>query len=118
MHFIDEAVKAVSEMSRKIGEITQAISGIAEQTNLLALNAAIEAARAGEAGKGFAVVAQEIRSLAEDSKQAAETINRIIAEMEEKVQRAVEETQRELIPFRGQHRVSRRAWATWVTSPR
>ncbi|BAD84345.1 methyl-accepting chemotaxis protein [Thermococcus kodakarensis KOD1] len=94
MHFIDEAVKAVSEMSRKIGEITQAISGIAEQTNLLALNAAIEAARAGEAGKGFAVVAQEIRSLAEDSKQAAETINRIIAEMEEKVQRAVEETQR------------------------
>ncbi len=66
---IDQA-KAVDQ----INELSAAILEITNQTNLLALNAAIEAARAGEAGKGFAVVAEEIRKLAEDSKN---TVNRI-----------------------------------------
>ncbi|MBR8645554.1 hypothetical protein KEH51_20200 [[Brevibacterium] frigoritolerans] len=58
--------------------VTNAISKISEQTNLLSLNASIKAARAGESGKGFAVVANEVRSLADGSKEATKIIQAII----------------------------------------
>lgn len=66
----------------KIRAITEAITGITEQTNLLALNASIEAARAGEAGRGFAVVATEINKLANQSREAAEAINKILGDIQ------------------------------------
>ena len=65
----------LSKRAHDIMEIVTTVAQISDQTNLLALNAAIEAARAGEMGKGFTVVAQEIRNLAEDSKNAVKTIN-------------------------------------------
>jgi len=72
-----EQSKAVNQ----IDELSDAILEITSQTNLLALNAAIEAARAGEAGRGFAVVAEEIRKLAESSRNSVARIQEVTHEI-------------------------------------
>ena len=73
---LQEAIEQ-SKAVNQINELAEAILVITSQTNLLALNAAIEAARAGESGKGFAVVANEIKNLAEDSKNMATRIQEV-----------------------------------------
>ncbi|MCM1261329.1 MAG: methyl-accepting chemotaxis protein [Butyrivibrio sp.] len=71
--------KAITDAQRvnEIDTLTEEILAISSQTNLLALNASIEAARAGEAGRGFSVVADEIRQLADNSKQAVDKIRQV-----------------------------------------
>ncbi len=67
-------VERLGTSSLEIDSVTRLITAIAKQTNLLALNATIEAARAGEAGRGFAVVAGEVKELARQTSEAAESI--------------------------------------------
>ena len=74
-------------------EITTAsklIQTIADQVNMLALNASTEAARAGEYGRGFSVVADNIRNLAENSKQASTEINSVIAVLSDSLQKMID----------------------------
>jgi methyl-accepting chemotaxis protein len=89
MESIAESIVRLSEQSQAIGEIMLTINDLAEQSNLLAVNASIEAAKAGEQGKGFAVVAQEVRSLAEQSKQAAVQVRGILNDIQKATNAAV-----------------------------
>lgn len=71
--------------SSEIGKILGVISAIAEQTNLLALNAAIEAARAGEHGRGFAVVSDEVRLLANRTRDATNNVRAIVHTIQDSI---------------------------------
>lgn len=83
---ITQSINELSASAGKIGDLTEVITNISEQTNLLAINAAIEAARAGDKGLGFAVVADEVNKLADQSHQAALTIDNIIKVIQDKSQ--------------------------------
>ncbi len=86
---IFSVVENLTNTTKDIGKFVQSIEDIAEQTNMLALNAAIEAARAGEAGKGFAVVAEEVRQLADQSRQSTEEIIHLMENISEESQMAI-----------------------------
>jgi methyl-accepting chemotaxis protein len=93
MGSIAEGVVMLSERSQAIGEIIATVNDLAEQSNLLAVNAAIEAAKAGEHGRGFAVVAHEVKSLAEQSKQATAQVRLILNDIQKATASAVLSTE-------------------------
>ena len=86
---IAETILALAERTQQIGEIIDTVNGLADQSKLLALNASIEAARAGEEGKGFAVVALEVRTLAEQSREATGRVQDILNEIQQATNTAV-----------------------------
>jgi methyl-accepting chemotaxis protein len=89
MEALAQSIVRLSEQGQAIAEIIATVNDLAEQSNLLAVNAAIEAARAGEQGKGFGVVAQEIKSLAEQSKQATGQVRTILGDIQKATAAAV-----------------------------
>jgi methyl-accepting chemotaxis protein len=90
---IAENILALSEQTQQIGEIIATVNDIAAQSNMLALNASVEAARAGEHGKGFAVVAAEVRSLAEQSRQATLQVRTILLDIQNGINATVMATE-------------------------
>jgi methyl-accepting chemotaxis protein len=93
MDSITLTIVRLSEQGQSIGGIIASVTDLADQSNLLAVNAGIEAARAGEQGKGFAVVAQEIKSLAEQSKQATAQVRSILSDVQKATGAAVMATE-------------------------
>lgn len=87
---VAEIVEDMSNSTKEISKISETITQITTQTNLLSLNASIEAARAGEAGRGFSIVADEIRKLAEQSKSSTEEIKKIVGDIQNKSNIAVQ----------------------------
>ncbi|MGD1901991.1 MAG: methyl-accepting chemotaxis protein [Geitlerinemataceae cyanobacterium] len=86
---IAQQILRLSEQTNQIGNISTLVSDLANQTNMLALNAAVEAVRAGEHGRGFSVVASEIRKLADRSKQSAERISHLVADIQNAINSTV-----------------------------
>ncbi len=93
MESVAESIVRLSEQGQAIGEIIATVNDLADQSNLLAVNAAIEAAKAGEQGRGFAVVAQEVKSLAEQSKQATAQVRGILGDIQKATSAAVMATE-------------------------
>lgn len=109
MELIAESIVRLSEQSQSIGDIIATVNDLSEQSNLLAVNAAIEAARAGEQGKGFAVVAQEVKSLAEQSKQATAQVRAILGDIQKATSGAVLATEQGAKAVEGGVRLSKDA---------
>lgn len=93
MDAIAASMVRLSEQSQAIGQIIATVEDIATQSNLLAVNAAIEAAKAGEHGKGFGVVAHEVRSLADQSRQATKQVRTILGDIQKATGAAVMATE-------------------------
>ena len=94
MQTIGDTVIKLSEQSRSIEDIIDAVKDLADQSNLLAVNASIEAARAGEQGKGFAVVADEIKSFADQSKKATTQVRTILEDIRNSISSVVMATEK------------------------
>ena len=86
---ITQGIIKLSEQTQAIREIIATVNDLAEQSKLLAVNASIEAANAGEHGKGFRAVAQEVRNLAEQSKQATAQVRSLLNDIQKAISEAV-----------------------------
>jgi methyl-accepting chemotaxis protein len=93
MDSLAQSILRLADQGAAIGDIIASVNDLADQSNLLSVNAAIEAARAGEEGAGFRVVAQEIRSLAEQSKQATVQVKALLGEIQKATSSAVLSTE-------------------------
>ncbi len=93
MDLIAESMVRLSEQTQSIGTIITTVEDMAQQSNLLSVNASIEAAKAGEQGRGFAIVAQEVKTLANQSKQATSDVRAVLSDIQKATNSAVMATE-------------------------
>lgn len=93
-HNISEKSKNLLNSVEEVGNIIQSVNSIAEQSKILAVNASIEAAKAGEFGSGFAVVAQEVKDMAQQSKDATLQITGTLTAIRTAIENMVSTAQR------------------------
>uniref|UniRef100_A0ACD5H1P2 Methyl-accepting chemotaxis protein n=2 Tax=Desertifilaceae TaxID=1969992 RepID=A0ACD5H1P2_9CYAN len=82
---IAQQILHLSQQTDRIGNISELVTALANQTNMLALNAAVEAVRAGDSGRGFAIIAEEIRKLADQSKNSAAKIGVLVSDIQKAI---------------------------------
>jgi methyl-accepting chemotaxis protein len=82
-------ITRLGERSQEISGIVRSISDISAETDVLAMNASIEAARAGEQGRGFTIVADQVRALADRTRQATLEIEKLVAGIQTETTEAV-----------------------------
>ena len=87
-HEVKQDMEQLMSVLKNMNEVIKGINSISEETNILALNASIEAARAGDAGKGFAVVAQQIRALADETRQLTVDMDGLVSRIGEASQKS------------------------------
>jgi len=97
--YAKEQIIHVNEQTEKIDEMVNIIISVAAQTNLLALNASIEAARAGESGRGFAVVANEIKKLADHTKESVNYIQESVRNLRNQIQESTSAIEKASVSF-------------------
>lgn len=93
---MNDRIEKLANLAGEIEKIVVSVQKIANQTNLLALNAAIEAARAGEQGKGFSVVAEEVRVLADNTKENLDGMRTFVLDIKEAADAGQESVKRTL----------------------
>lgn len=110
---IQNSIIELSTLTKDIENIMKLVDGISEQTNLLALNASIEAARVGEMGKGFAVVANEVRNLAEQSKNSTINVRNTLSTIGLKTQDTVDLVEKSNTIFASQEKAVNKVHQTF-----
>jgi methyl-accepting chemotaxis protein len=85
MESIAGSLAHLSSQGRAVSQIVATVEELAVQSDLLAINAAIEAAKAGESGRGFTIVANEMRMLAEQSRQATEQVRTMMNDIQKAI---------------------------------
>lgn len=98
-HAVKDIMSEVTQETEKINDMVNVIKSVADQTNLLALNASIEAARAGEQGRGFSVVAEEIKKLAESTRQQVGYIQEVVNGLNVKIHKTSSEIDKVIDTF-------------------